>query len=239
VKGLLKQGNHLVTRVKSNAVSYLPIEPKEGRRNRGRPKLYGKIRVSSLLVHHKSMEESVVNVYGEVGVKIRYCVRDLMWRAVGRLVRFVAVIHPSRGAILLMSTDLTLCDLVSAQLLYERALTIWEKALGSKHISTNRGRRNFATLCSPPAVRAKPLRSAKQHSRPTTRSSARPTLGPRTRLSSPPTLLRRPAAVRRPLHCASVLVLLRSDGKRPMLVLRFMRISPLESGWRASYRDLL
>jgi hypothetical protein len=34
-----------------------------------------------------------------------------MWRPVGRLVRFVAVVHPTRGTILLMSTDLTLCAL--------------------------------------------------------------------------------------------------------------------------------
>jgi hypothetical protein len=70
-----------------------------------------KIRVSSLLTDHKSMEEAVVNVYGEDGVKVRYCVRDLMWRPVGRLVRFVAVVHPIRGSILLMSTDLTVCAL--------------------------------------------------------------------------------------------------------------------------------
>jgi hypothetical protein len=112
VKGLLKQGNHLVTRVKSNAVAYLPVEPTNGRRKRGRPKLYGKkTRVNSLLADHKSMKEAIVNVYGEAGVKIQYCVRDLMWRPVGRLVRFVAVIHPTRGTILLMSTDLTLCAL--------------------------------------------------------------------------------------------------------------------------------
>jgi len=112
VKGLLKQGNHLVTRVKSNAVAYLPVEPKKGRRTRGRPKVYGKkIKVNSLLTNRKSMEEAVANVYGEGGVKIRYCVRDLMWRPVGRLVRFVAVVHPNRGTILLMSTDLTLCAL--------------------------------------------------------------------------------------------------------------------------------
>src|SRR3974377_1552087 len=37
--------------------------------------------------------------------------RDLMWRPVGRLGRFVAVIPPTRGGILLMSTDLTLCAL--------------------------------------------------------------------------------------------------------------------------------
>jgi len=35
VKGLLKQGHHLVTRVKSNAVAYAPAGQKKGRRKRG------------------------------------------------------------------------------------------------------------------------------------------------------------------------------------------------------------
>jgi hypothetical protein len=35
-------------------------------------------------------------------------VRDLLWRPAGQLVRFVAVIHPTRGACLLMCTDLSL-----------------------------------------------------------------------------------------------------------------------------------
>jgi hypothetical protein len=38
VKGLLRQGNHLVTRVKSNAVAYLPAELAKGPRKRGRPR---------------------------------------------------------------------------------------------------------------------------------------------------------------------------------------------------------
>jgi hypothetical protein len=99
-KGFLKQGNHLVTRVKSNAVAYVPVEPKNGRRKMGRPKLYGKkIRVNSLLADQKSMKGAVVTVYSEGGVKIRYCMRDLMWRPVVRLVRFVAVIHPTKGSV--------------------------------------------------------------------------------------------------------------------------------------------
>jgi hypothetical protein len=109
VKGLLKQGNHLVTRIKSNAVAYLPAEPAKGRRNRGRPKQYGtKVKVNSLLRDVNSMEQADANLYGERGIKIRYRKRDLMWRPVGELVRFVAVVHPTRGKILLMSTDLTL-----------------------------------------------------------------------------------------------------------------------------------
>lgn len=112
VKGLLRQGNHLVTRVKSNAVAYLPADPAKGPRKRGRPRCYGrKIKVKSLLSDVQSMEEATANVYGERGVRIRYRVRDLMWRPVGQLVRFVAVVHPTRGKILLMTTDLTLCPL--------------------------------------------------------------------------------------------------------------------------------
>jgi hypothetical protein len=106
---LLKQGNHLVSRVKSNAVAYLPAQPENRPRKRGRPKLYGKkIKLKSLLSDVKSMEELVSPVYGERGVKIRYRACDLLWRPVGQLVRFVAVVHPTRGACLLMSTDLSL-----------------------------------------------------------------------------------------------------------------------------------
>ena len=39
---------------------------------------------------------------------IQYKVRDLLWRPAGRLVRFVAVIHPTRGSCLLMCTDTSL-----------------------------------------------------------------------------------------------------------------------------------
>jgi len=44
-------------------------------------------------------------------VTIRFHVADLLWRPVGILVRFVAVDHPRRGTILLMSTDLNLAPL--------------------------------------------------------------------------------------------------------------------------------
>jgi hypothetical protein len=54
------------------------------------------------------MIELASPVYGERNVILRYHVCDLLWRPAGRLVRFVAVIHPTRGACLLMSTDLAL-----------------------------------------------------------------------------------------------------------------------------------
>jgi len=109
VRGLLKQGNHLVTRVKSNAVAYAPATAKNGQKKKGRPKTYGpKKKLKSLLKDPKSMLQVASPVYGEHNVILRYCVRDLLWRPVGLLVRFVAVIHPTRGTCILMCTDTTL-----------------------------------------------------------------------------------------------------------------------------------
>jgi len=109
VIGLLNQGNHLLTRVKSNAVAYAPATPKKGRKKKGRPKTYGKkIKLKSLLWDTKSMQQVASPVYGERGVTIQYRVRDLLWRPARRLVRFVAVIHPTRGSCILMCTDASL-----------------------------------------------------------------------------------------------------------------------------------
>jgi hypothetical protein len=109
VKGLLKQGHHLLSRVKSNAVAYVPAEPQKGKKKRGAPKRYGKkLKVKSLLSDPQSMQEAPSPVYGEDKVILRYRVRDLLWRPAGHLVRFVAVIHPTRGPILLMCTDISL-----------------------------------------------------------------------------------------------------------------------------------
>ena len=110
VRGLLAQGNQLVTRVKRNSVAYYPATPPpRAQRRRGRPRKYGrKIKVASLLKNPGQIQEAASPVYGEAGVTIRFRTADLLWRPVGILVRFVAVDHPRRGTILLMSTDLNL-----------------------------------------------------------------------------------------------------------------------------------
>ncbi len=114
VRGLLAKGNHLVTRVRSNSVAYFPATPPPPStpRRRGRPKKYGrKIKVAALLRNADRLQEATSPVYGEKDVTIRFRVADLLWRPVGILVRFVAVDHPRRGTILLMSTDLNLAPL--------------------------------------------------------------------------------------------------------------------------------
>ena len=114
VHGLLAKGNHLVTRVKNNAVAYGPPSAPavHAPKKRGRPPKYGdKIRVASLLNDEDTLSHAHSPIYGETDVILRYHAVDLLWRPVGILVRFVAVRHPHRGSILLMCTDLTLSPL--------------------------------------------------------------------------------------------------------------------------------
>jgi len=105
---LLSSGSHLVSRVRKNAVAFRPAEQHHPRR-RGRPRLYGaKIRLRSMFDDSAAWLEADSPVYGERAVTIRYRTADLIWRPLRRQVRFVAVEHPSRGRILLLSTDLLL-----------------------------------------------------------------------------------------------------------------------------------
>lgn len=111
INGLLQADNHLVTRVKSNAVAYRqPVTQNTPRR--GRPCRYGqKLKLNTLLSQVSDMEQVASPLYGERNILIRYAVHDLLWRPSGRVVRFVAVVHPTRGRCLLMSTDTALSGL--------------------------------------------------------------------------------------------------------------------------------
>jgi hypothetical protein len=110
VKKLLIKNNHLITRVKNNAVAYYPATEKST--GRGRKKVYGKkIKLRELLGNPESMHTAPSPIYGETNSQLRYLSVDLFWRPVGILVRFVAVLHPVRGKCILMSTDLNLSPL--------------------------------------------------------------------------------------------------------------------------------
>jgi hypothetical protein len=106
LRPLFGAGHQVLTRVRSNAVAYYPAaRPWPPRR--GRPKLYGpKVRLRDLWRSRRErFEQAPSPVYGETGVTLRYYALDLLWRPVGRLVRFVLVEHPIRGRVILMSTD--------------------------------------------------------------------------------------------------------------------------------------
>jgi len=105
---LLERGCHLVSRVQKNAVAYYPPPPpKPGKR--GRKNLYGKkVKLASFFDNQEKMTEAESPVYGEENVTLRFRTIDLLWRPIGIRVRFVAVIHPSRGKCILMSTNMDL-----------------------------------------------------------------------------------------------------------------------------------
>lgn len=108
---LLKRGQHLVTRARNNAVGYerapVPERPK-----RGRPKRYGEKRpLKSLFDDAAAMQTMQSPVYGESDVQLGVWTADLLWRPIGVLVRFVAVAHPTRGKLILMTTDLEMAPI--------------------------------------------------------------------------------------------------------------------------------
>jgi len=105
----------LISRVKSNAVAYEPVQKKS--KGRGRPKLYGKkIVLWRLFSRIDDFDTADSPVYGEQGTKIRYLCKDLIWKGLGRTVRFVLVEHPNRGRIILLSSDTKLSPLAIIEL---------------------------------------------------------------------------------------------------------------------------
>lgn len=107
-RALLGQGHHLVTRLKTTAVAYFPV-PSSRSKRRGRPKTYGnKTKLKDWFRYRKQFIKAPSPVYGEKGVTVRYYSFDLLWRQLGRVVRFVWVDHPTRGRMVLLCTDVTL-----------------------------------------------------------------------------------------------------------------------------------
>jgi hypothetical protein len=104
----LAAGHHLIAKAKINTVAFLQAAVVE-RRRRGRPKLYGdKLRLRDLFDEPAAFTSAPSPVYGERDVTLTYRSIDLLWRPVGRLVKFVLVNHPTRGRIILMCTFLSL-----------------------------------------------------------------------------------------------------------------------------------
>jgi hypothetical protein len=108
---LRRHGHHLVTRVRSNGVAFFPPPLPKGKR-RGRPRLYGrKTKLKHWFRLKARFQTAPCPLYDERQVTLRYYSRDLLWRPLGLMVRFVWVIHPSRGRLILLCTDLDMSPL--------------------------------------------------------------------------------------------------------------------------------
>ena len=125
----------------NNATAYEPAAPRTARR-RGRPKGYGrKIKLRDLFGSDEGFVTAPSSVYGERSLTLRYRALDLLWRPLGRLVRFVLVDHPTRGRLILLCTDTTLDALAIIQLyvLLRQACGTSKPAWGARHLQSSGG----------------------------------------------------------------------------------------------------
>jgi len=98
----------LVSRVRITTRAYHKAPPAK-QNKRGRPKFYGKkVLLRNYFEHLEDFVTAPSPVYGESNVSIQYLYMDLLWRPIGQLVRFVPVKYPSRGHMILMTTQVLL-----------------------------------------------------------------------------------------------------------------------------------
>ncbi len=118
IKQVLKQGNHLITRARSNCSACFLPPKRSGKPKRGRPRKYGRqVKVRNLFHSTNKVERFASPLYGKKSVTIKIRTLDLMWEPADQLVRFVLVEHPHRGRWMLMCSGLSL-DALSIVRLY-------------------------------------------------------------------------------------------------------------------------
>jgi len=116
IKSLLSSGDDLVSRVKSNAVAYRPTKT-NGVKGRGRPRKYGeKIKLKDLFADRSKFRRVTIAGYGAEKAEVDYCAIDLLWKPVGRVVRFILVVYPNRGKCIFVSTDLDLDPVIAIEM---------------------------------------------------------------------------------------------------------------------------
>jgi hypothetical protein len=109
-----------VVGVKSNVVAYHAAEPANVK-SRGRPKKYGEKASPKDLFKNKSrLSLGTISGYDDKEVIVKYCSLDLLWKSVGRVVRFVLVQYPNKGRCIFMTTDLNLEPLTVIEMYTKR-----------------------------------------------------------------------------------------------------------------------
>ena len=107
---ITKGGGHIITKVKSNAVAYFPASSR--RKERGHPLKYGeKIKLAELFPDMEKFTTIDSPVYGERGVPLLVRTICLLSKGTGIEIKYVLVSHPTRGKMILLSTDLSLSAL--------------------------------------------------------------------------------------------------------------------------------
>ncbi len=108
IRALAEMNSFVVSRLRITAVAEYLAKPKS-EKSRGRPPKYGeKVTLATFFKKKNLFTKALSPVYGEENIEIRYFCINLLWRPIGALVRFVLVIHPKRGKIILFTSKLDL-----------------------------------------------------------------------------------------------------------------------------------
>jgi len=106
---VLKDGSHVVSRLRKNAVAYLPAPKVNEAKGRGRPRLYGKKVKLRDFFGDQALFKAIKSPFsGESGTVLQYACLDLLWKPIRGLARIVLVVHPTKGKWILIGTDLNL-----------------------------------------------------------------------------------------------------------------------------------
>lgn len=106
---LVGEGCQIISRLRDNAVAYYqPEAPTE--RRRGRPQKYGeKVALASFFKHPELFTQAPSHLYAENGsVALGYYAINLLWKPTMTVLRFVLVMHPTRGNAIFAASDLAL-----------------------------------------------------------------------------------------------------------------------------------
>jgi hypothetical protein len=93
--------------MRTNAVAWEPYQGRKNKKGKGRHRLYGKKLILRRLFRSIDTKFTTADspVYGESKVKIKYRVIDAVIKPGAFRVRIVLVIHPTRGKIILLSSN--------------------------------------------------------------------------------------------------------------------------------------
>jgi len=146
----------LIIRAKKNFVAYFPAEKTDGA-GPGRPPVYGeKVRLMEMFDHLHLFSTVSCTIYGRTE-EVRIIALDLLWKPARALLRFVFAIT-SRGPIVLMGSDLTVCPVTALELYCSRIriesmfdmlknligafrYRFWTKKLGASSRKQNKNRK--------------------------------------------------------------------------------------------------
>jgi len=108
----------LIIRAKKNFVAYFPAEKTDGA-GPGRPPVYGeKVRLMEIFDQLHLFSKVSCTIYGRTE-EVRILSADLLWKPARALLRFVFAVT-SRGPVVLMGSDLTVCPVTALELYCSR-----------------------------------------------------------------------------------------------------------------------